>query len=513
MKRITRTNLLPALLLALPFLIAAQEYRYSLDLQQLPDDRLHIRLDISGLPQGDVLFHFPRIVPGIYGAMDFGRNIVRLRAWGGSDTLPVERLDINTWRIAGAERLSAVTYEVNDGWDAFSRETTQGFYKSAESSFTANKVFVINHNCLFGFFKGGEQWPVRVEIRKPASLYGATSLPNRSVDPGTDLFEARNYRELVDHPVLYAAPDTTHLHLGNTVATVACFSDSGNKLSANIARLIAPLLENQRQYLGGSLPVDRYTFLFYHAMGDDSGNYTFDGLEHSTSTLCLLNAQLDPVIIESIVYGIASHEFLHIVTPLNVHSEEIAAYDFIAPKMSQHLWLYEGITEYCTMHMPVWQGLQPLGEFLETIRKKARHMQQFDNSIPLTVLSKQALERQDQYYNFYLRGALAGLCLDIRLRELSSGKYGVRDLMRDLSQRYGKNSAFQDEVLFDVITSMTFPEIRDFFRDYVEGAKPLPLGEYLARAGIIYNERRHSAQPEENPTAAQATLRQWWLGR
>ena len=42
----------------------------------------------------------------------------------------------------------------------------------------------------------------------------------------------------------------------------------------------------------------------------------------------------------------AAHEFFHIVTPLSIHSEEIQYFDFNQPKMSEHLWLYEGSTEY-----------------------------------------------------------------------------------------------------------------------------------------------------------------------
>ena len=32
------------------------------------------------------------------------------------------------------------------------------------------------------------------------------------------------------------------------------------------------------------------------------------------------------------------------------HSEEIGNFDFQKPKMSRHLWLYEGLTEYAAHH-------------------------------------------------------------------------------------------------------------------------------------------------------------------
>lgn len=488
-------------------------YFYEIDLNAIKEDRVAVKLAVHDFQGGEAVFNFPRIVPGIYGAMDFGRNIVQFKALANNDTLPVERLTVNSWKIRDAHRLTEIRYEVNDGWEEFGSGTTQGFYKSAESSFTEGKVFVINNNCLFGYFSGGEKWPVHIAVEKPAGLYAATSLRSQSKRPDKDDFYADNYRELVDNPVLYARPDTAKLQIGNTAVLVACYANSGQRIAPGIARNIRPLLENQRQYLGGALPVDHYTFLFYHTAHDRPNDYTGDGLEHSTSTLCLLNSQLDSAMLNNFVYGIASHEFFHILTPLNIHSEEIQNYDFLAPKMSRHIWLYEGLTEYATIHMPIKQELQSLEEFLSVLRQKAVQMNRFDNKIPLTELSQKAMERQEQYYNFYLKGALVSMCLDIRLRELSAGKYGTQEMMRDLAKRYGKDKPFRDDELFDVITTMTFPEMRAFFSDYIEGAVPLPLESYLAKAGIEFDEKRLRIQPMPHPTPEQLQLRKWWINQ
>ncbi|MCC6837001.1 MAG: PDZ domain-containing protein, partial [Bacteroidia bacterium] len=94
----------------------------------------------------------------------------------------------------------------------------------------------------------------------------------------------------------------------------------------------------------------------------------------------------------------------------------------------------------------------------------------------------------DEYNNVYQKGALIGLCLDIKLRALSNGKYGVQEMMADLSKKYGKETSFKDEELFDEISKLSFPEIREFFKRYVEGSEPLPLKEYLGMAGIGFGK-------------------------
>jgi len=68
------------------------------------------------------------------------------------------------------------------------------------------------------------------------------------------------------------------------------------------------------------------------------------------------------------------------------------------------------------------------------------------------------------------------------------GTYGLRDLMLDLSKKYGKDQAFNDDMLFDEIAKLTYPQIREFFRRYVEGPEPLPLREVFNEVGLIYAE-------------------------
>ncbi|MCB9354930.1 MAG: peptidase M61 [Lewinellaceae bacterium] len=491
----------------------SRQYFYEVDLNTLRKDRLSVRLTLFGVRAEELVFNFPRTVPGIYGAVDFGKYITDFHAMAGKEELPVERLSVNSWRIGNAAGLTEIRYDVDDGWEDYASPGSNQYYLSAESSFTANRVFVINNNCLFGYFSGGEEWPVYVSFTKPEDLFAATSLPNRSAQPDKDEFLAKNYRELVDHPILFAKPDTAWLDIGNTKVLVACYTDTGYRLAERVATHIRTLLENQRAYMGDTLPVDRYSFLIYYSVNERTDQSFGEGLEHNTSTLCLFNAAWQADLLEHYIYNLASHEFFHVLTPLNVHSEEIGRYDFLTPKMSQHLWMYEGMTEYATMHMKVWQGLGSAKEFLDEVESKWWDMGRFDAGLSLTDLSRQAMEKQDQYYNVYLKGALVCMCLDIRLREWSKGKYGTRDLMRDLAARYGKDRAFQDDALFEVIASMTFPDIRRFFSDYVEGVKPLPLKEYLERAGIEVRNGGRNLRLSKSATPEQLQLRKWWLGQ
>jgi predicted metalloprotease with PDZ domain len=70
---------------------------------------------------------------------------------------------------------------------------------------------------------------------------------------------------------------------------------------------------------------------------------------------------------------------------------------------------------------------------------------------------------------------------------LSGGKMDLRKLMDELRKKYGKERYFEDDGLFDVITAMTYPEIRDFFAKYVEGGEPIPYEYYFGLAGVKFS--------------------------
>lgn len=124
-------------------------------------------------------------------------------------------------------------------------------------------------------------------------------------------------------------------------------------------------------------------------------------------------------------------------------------------------------------------------DYLRLINTKMQRAKSYNDTLPFTEMSKGCLDvYKEEYGNVYQKGALIGLCLDLQLRALSKGKYGVQELMKDLAKNYGKDHSFKDEELFDKVVSLTYPEIGTFLKRYVAGKEPLPIKESLALAGV-----------------------------
>ena len=499
-----------ALSLALAFvgwLEAQAEYRYKTNLNQVKDDLLRVELATPKIKEKEVLFHLPKIVPGTYSIYDFGRFVTEVQAFDAQGkALKVERVPIkerddkgklktikgstepNTWKIKKANKLAKLVYTVEDTWDTKKRNVV---FEPAGTNFDVeNQVFVFNNHGIFGYFRGYERLPFYLEVERPENLFGGTGLERKGGDAKKDIFFAPGYNELVDGPILFAKLDTAMIDLGGTQVLIHTHSPTGRVKSKDLVKDIQPILEAQKAYLGGKLPVNRYAFLiFLNPEGQMYLSNAAGALEHSYSSFYAL-FEGEPGDIAQTVRDVAAHEFFHIITPLMIHSEEIHYFDFIEPKMSKHLWLYEGVTEYSAQHVQVKQGLVSVEHFLGEMSKKMRTAEQFKDHLAFTEMSLGALDTyKSQYNNVYLKGALIGMAIDLKLRQLSKGAYGIQDMMRDLGQAYGIEKPFKDAELFDEIVRLTKqPALGEFLNKHVAGKEPLPIPQLLASFGISYEK-------------------------
>jgi predicted metalloprotease with PDZ domain len=459
------------------------KYHLYLNLNEVADDKLKVEIIVPKQIEKTVEFHIPKIVPGTYSIEDFGRFVSGVQALDSAgNNLLVLALDSNRWEISNAIKLHKITYFIDDTFDS---ESGKSIFEPAGTNIDENKSFLINNFAFFGYIKGMKNLPFQLEIKHPQKLYGASALKRISSTEIKDVFYAPNYFELHDSPIFYCQPDTTSIQVANAKITVAVNSPNKIISSAFVMENVKDVLNATANYLGGILPVDNYTILI-DLLDGSSNSGGFGALEHSYSTMFVL-PELQPEYLVQTIRDVTAHEFLHIVTPLNIHSEEISNFDFINPQMSQHLWLYEGCTEYTAQLVQIKEGIMTIQDFINVISQKMNNADGYKKNISFTEMSKNVLtEYKDEYNNVYEKGALIGMCLDLKLRQESDGKYGLKELLDDLAKSYGKEKPFKDADLFAKIEELTSPPIKMFLEKYVVGKEELPFSEILGYAGIEY---------------------------
>jgi predicted metalloprotease with PDZ domain len=472
------------------FLLADESYRYSINLTKVVNDMISVQLTPPTLTQNEIEFSFPAMVPGTYEVYNFGRFISNFKVSGKNGAvIKVSKSDVNTYKISPAKDIDKITYDVDDTWDKTDLPDTKDkiVFEPGGTNFEEGKNFSINTHSMFGFIKGQLNRNFVIEFEKPKGFYPSTGLADIKLGEAKDVISVFDYHDLVDSPIMYSLPDTTTIMVANTKVLVSAYSPNKKINSHFIAATLKELLNAQKDYLGGELPVNKYAFLFYFTdkptMSGSSG-----ALEHSYSSFYVLQ-EYDSSAIQQEIRDVAAHEFFHIVTPLNIHSKEIGDFDFSNPKMSEHLWLYEGMTEYAAHHAQAKGGITDIDKLISTMMQKYENsISSYNDTMSFTYMSKHVLEEKihGQYANVYEKGALIGMCLDVYLRHYSDGKYGTQNLMKDLATKYGKNRSFNDEDLFNDIEKFTYPEIGVFLRKHVSGTTPLPMQDVLDKIGINF---------------------------
>jgi predicted metalloprotease with PDZ domain len=246
---------------------------------------------------------------------------------------------------------------------------------------------------------------------------------------------------------------------------------------------IKKMITAQKKFLGNINTTKKYAILVYITSMNNDDAKGLGALEHNTSTTATFK---DDMKITELIHVI-SHEFFHTLTPLKVHSKEIHDFDFNQPQMSQHLWMYEGFTEYFANLFQVKEGLIDASVFYNTMSEKLLNSRTyFKDDLSFTEMSKNVLvpAMKKQYPNVYEKGALMAMCLDVIIRDKSNGKRGILSVMGELSQIYGPTRPFDDNAFIAEFTKITYPEVGDFLQTHIVKGVPINYNEYLSKVGV-----------------------------
>ena len=150
--------------------------------------------------------------------------------------------------------------------------------------------------------------------------------------------------------------------------------------------------------------------------------------------------------------------------------------------------MYEGITEYFSSLFKVSKGLTDEQSFYNLMMDKivlSRTM--YRDDLSFTEMSRNVLDpvMNKQFNNVYNKGAAMAMCLDIIIREKSTGKRSLLSVMGELSEIYGPNRPFDDDELIPKFTEITYPEPGEFLQNHIVNAMPVDYGAYLSKVGIV----------------------------
>ncbi|MGA9996834.1 MAG: PDZ domain-containing protein [Pyrinomonadaceae bacterium] len=444
---------------------------------------LHVTTIITDVSQTQLEVGVPDWTPGYYTTEDFARNISRLAFTDQSGRqLYHRKFHDSVWMLNTA---GASSVKIDFDYTANQLDLNK--------SLITPTYAILNGTNFFFYVKGHTlDTAETVTFKLPAGWRIATGLAPTS-DPAT--FEAENYDVLVDSPAVVGEFDLVTLPLRG-VPHHLVVAPKGVLAEADLQKLAADGLKviDAHTTMFGEIPYKQYiTFNVFAERG-------IGGLEHLNSYLGILpKAAARSEAIPDLV-NLTSHEFFHAFNVKRIRPAEMWPYRYNERNYTHLLWVSEGITDYYTMRGLLRAGLikpedylQARGNLLGGVQsdEAARYISVEEASIN-TWLGGIGGGNQPFTVDYYSRGNVLGLLLDLSIRHDTQGAATLDDVMRALyTNFYKKNRGFTTEDLVQTINRLTKKDYHAFFEKYVGGTEALPYTEVLSYAGLQLDETKN----------------------
>ena len=430
--------------------------------------RVHLEIRVDDAPGDTVTWRMPRWIPGAYKLVDFARNVRNARAETlNGDPLRVERIDLHTWRL-------------HHGGQPF-----RWFHEAHLDQMTVHQAQV---TADFGLINPATLCPRPLEwpdtpwtlgFELPAGWRVATALPESS--PGT--FDVEGYDRLIDCPWMLGTFHDWSFETDDLTARVAWTGVLESRAVPALTGGLARVLETTRSFWGHR-PYDRY--LFQYQITDDA---FINGLEHADSTFILGN--LDPVRRLRPLLALTLHEVFHTWNVKRLSPVGFGPFDYDHPAHTPMLWLVEGATEYCTAWLMHRSGLAAPGDFLTEIGGWLDEMERMPGRLDTTLAESSFItwnfmdDRWNGAVNYYVKGALMAMALDLELRKHSQGQHSMQTWMRTLWDRFAaKGRTYEPGEPEAIASELAGRDLAGFFDLHLHQTRDADWQEVLAGAGL-----------------------------
>ncbi len=444
-------------------------YDVTIDSAAVAARRISVVTTLTIAGAGPVILSLPAWTPGAYEMVWFARWVSEFRPTAGDGrALTWDKVDYETWRIdpAGAKSIRvAFDYQADTLDNA--------------DSWTRPDFAMFNGTNLFLYPAGrGFLYPATVTVHAPAGWRVATGMfPTAAA--GT--FTAPTYHDLVDMPFFVGRFDIDSERVSDHWVRFASYpmgSVAGPRRTAVLdwlSKVIPP-----EAAVFHEVPWPDYTVLQI----TDSGYGGASGLEHQDSHLDVVGAGfLD----NAFMPGLYAHEIFHSWNVKRLRPAEMWPYRYDVSQPTPWLWVSEGITDYYADLAQVRGGVIPDSAFYALADEKMSQV----SAAPPVALTDASLTTwihptDGTQYVYYPKGSLAGLMLDILIRDGSANRRSLDDVMRELYETtYKKGRGFTGADWWGAVSRAAGGRsFAEFNRRYIDGRDPFPWDSILPIAGL-----------------------------
>lgn len=491
------------------------EIRYDVtwDRETAERQEIHVEMSFRVDDAEPVVLSLPAWTPGSYELDDFAQNVRSVEARQDGAGIFWDKADHDSWRVhpTGPGRVTLAFDYLADALDVGSTWSAPDF---AFFNGTTLLPFPEGSGLEFGSevrIHTEADWAVATGLRpdESASMSGATATGAPAGDgPGPGgtgsmsraataasgdgaggdrgarrswAYEADGYHELVDMPTFVGAFDVDSLRIDGRWYRLATYPEGA--LEGEPRELLWDQIEAMMPPMAavtGEVPWEHYTTLLVFDPGLAGGS----ALEHANSHLGAYHPQF---IGTPILASITAHEIFHAWNVKRLRPADLWPYDYGRRMPTELLWISEGITDYYADLALVRGGIVPREVFYRMTGQKIGEVA----DLPPVALEDASLStwvgpRDGTSYVYYPKGSLAGLLLDILIRDASDNERSLDDVIDALyDEAYLQGRGFTEEEWWAAVREASGGRSFQGFHDaYVDGREAYPWDEVLPLAGL-----------------------------
>ena len=425
----------------------------------------------------------PTWIPGSYMIREFSKNIVAITATQLDKLIEINQINKNTWKLTNLiiGELVIIHYQVyahDLGIRSAYIDQYWGYFNNTSLCLYVDQY--MNEPCELQICDIPDQWQI-----------GCADINSQNK------ISVSSYYQLIDMPVLIGKL----LKLSFKVLDIDYHVYINGYILENFdkERFIQDLqniITHQTSIFNNIIPYSQYVFLL------NLQGIIYTGLEHANSTLLMAPYYSLPLYNQEHccshyqkLLSLISHEFFHVWNIKSIKPSNFIEYDLNQENYTSLLWWFEGVTSYYDDLILLRAGLISKDTYLKLLLENINSVYMF-NGVNKQSLSNSSLLAWIKYYrkdenslnstvNYYLKGALVALCIDLLIRQKTVGQKSLDDVILALYYKWTKDGlGINEETILTLIDEIAQSNIKNKIIDFIHTTKPLPLKQLLSYFGI-----------------------------
>jgi predicted metalloprotease with PDZ domain len=448
--------------------------------------------------------------PGSYLIREYQRHVEALRVEGPNEGLTAVKTRKNRWKIE-----TGGAAEIKVRYSVYCREMT------VRNNWVEADFAMLNGAPTFITLVDGLERPHDIELRLPDSWErSVTGLPDHP-DGKPNHYLAPDFDIVVDSPIVAGNPAVYEFEVGGVAHYLVNLGEGGIWDGPRSASDTKKIVEAAYD-LWKVIPYEKYVFL---NMITEAGG----GLEHLNSTLLMTSRWRSRTEKDYRRWlGLVCHEFFHAWNVKRLRPKALGPFDYENENYTRSLWVAEGLTSYYDDLLLKRSGLYTQKQYLEALGRQIESLQTTPGRLvhPVEMSSYDAwikgYRRDENSVNtsisYYTKGAVIGFLLDAKIRELTSDRKSLDDVMLAAYDSYSGESGFTPEEFRAIASELAGADLSEWFRQVLETTQELSYDQALAYYGLKFQEpdtekkTLEGASAKETKEAGDDEESKAWLG-